>query len=42
MRDVAECGKVPDMTRRNTKVNHFREGRTRSETTIGFYEEGSI
>jgi hypothetical protein len=27
------------MTRRNTKVTHFQEGRARFETTIGLYEK---
>jgi hypothetical protein len=27
------------MMRRNTKINHFQEGRARFETTIGLYEK---
>jgi hypothetical protein len=42
LRDVAECGGVPNMTRRNTKGNHFQERRARSETTTGLYEKESI
>jgi hypothetical protein len=30
------------MTRRNTKVNHFQEGRARVETMIGLYEKESM
>jgi hypothetical protein len=30
------------MTRRNTKVNNFQEGRARFETTISLYEKEII
>jgi hypothetical protein len=30
------------MTRRNTEVNNFQEGRARFETAIGLYEKESI
>jgi hypothetical protein len=37
----AECGEVPNTTRRNAKVNHFRrEGQ--DENTTGLYEKESI
>jgi hypothetical protein len=37
-----ECREVSNMTKRNTKVNHFQEGRARFETTIDLYEKESI
>jgi hypothetical protein len=37
--DLAECGEVLNMTRRNTKGNHFQEERARFETRICLHDK---